>query len=240
MLSTISGFFLPFQGLILIVSPGLRRFVLIPLLINLVIFAALAFAGAHYFEAVINAWLPDSSWLAYLRWLVWLLFALTYAVILIFGFTLLANLIAAPFNSLLAARVEEKLTGKAPPEDRTSVLRVLIPTILSELGKLMYLATRALPLLVLMLIPGLNVLAGVAWLIFGAWFLAVEYGDYPMANHALSAAEQRGHLRRRRLKSLAFGAGIAVMMLIPVIQFAVMPAAVAGATRLWIDDLRTH
>jgi CysZ protein len=119
------------------------------------------------------------------------------------------------------------------------VLKSLPPALASELGKLFYLATRAIPLLVLMLVPGLNVLAGIGWLVFGAWFLALEYGDYPMANYAINGAEQRARLRQRRLQSLAFGSGIAVMMLVPVMQFAVMPAAVAGATRFWIDDLRS-
>jgi CysZ protein len=219
--------------------PGLRRFVLVPLIINITIFAALVWVGAHYYDLAMDAWLPEEGWLSYFRWFLWLLFALTYAVILFFGFTLIANLIAAPFNSVLAARVEEKLTGNPPPEDKTSVLKSLPPALASELGKLFYLATRAIPLLVLMLVPGLNVLAGIGWLVFGAWFLALEYGDYPMANYAINAAEQRGRLRQRRLQSLAFGGGIAVMMLVPVLQFAVMPAAVAGATRFWIDDLKS-
>ena len=240
MLSIISGFFLPFQGLRLVFSRGLRRFVLVPLLVNLVIFSTLAILGAHYFEGVINAWLPAEGWMSYLRWLLWLLFALAYVLILFFGFTLLANLIAAPFNSLLAARVEQKLTGAPPPEDPTSVLKTLAPALASEIGKMFYLITRAVPLLILMLIPGLNVVASLGWLIFGAWFLAVEYGDYPMANHTVAPAEQRRHLRSRRFKSLAFGTGIAVMMLIPLLQFAAMPAAVAGATRYWVDDLKTE
>ena len=92
--------------------------------------------------------------------------------------------------------------------------------------------------MILFLIPGLNVLVGIAWVLFGFWFLAVEYADYPMGNHALRPRNQRERLRRRRLKSLGFGAGVTVMMLIPGLQFAAMPAAVAGATRLWIDDLQ--
>ena len=88
------------------------------------------------------------------------------------------------------------------------------------------------------MIPGVNVIASVLWVIFGLWFLAVEYGDYPMGNHAIRPAQQRKLLRRKRLKSLAFGAGVAVMMLIPILQFTAMPAAVAGATRLWADDLK--
>jgi len=238
MTSIIRSFLYPFQGLAIITRPGLRRFVLLPLIINIAIFAALVWVGAYYYDVAMDAWLPEEGWLSYFRWLLWLLFALTYAVILFFGFTLIANLIAAPFNSVLAARVEEKLTGESPPEDKTSVLRSLPPALASEVGKLFYLATRAIPLLLLMLVPGLNVVAGIAWLVFGAWFLALEYGDYPMANYAINAAAQRDRLRGRRLQSLAFGGGVAVMMLIPIIQFAVMPAAVAGATRFWIDDLK--
>jgi CysZ protein len=218
-------------------APGLRRFVLVPLLINILIFVGLAALGVHYFEVAMDAWLPQEGWLSYFRWLLWVVFALAYLVILFFGFTVVANLIAAPFNSILAARVEERLTGRLPPEDKTSLLRTIGPTLASELGKLFYLGTRAVPLLILMLIPGLNVLAGVGWLLFGAWFLAVEYGDYPMANHAVGAAEQRQRLRESRLKSLAFGGGVALLMLVPLLQFAAMPAAVAGATRLWVDEL---
>ena len=222
----------------MIFSPGLRRFVLIPLLANMIVFGALAYFGALYFDTFMDRWLPSQDWLAFLRWILWVLFAFAYTLALFFGFTLIANLIASPFNGILAARVEERLTGIAPPQDEQSLIRGALPAIFSEVGKLGYFASRALPLLLLFLIPGVNVIASVLWVIFGLWFLAVEYGDYPMGNHAIRPGEQRKLLRRKRFKSLAFGAGVAVMMLIPVLQFAAMPAAVAGATRLWADDLK--
>lgn len=239
MLSAVSGFFLPFQGLRLIFARGLRRYVVVPLLLNLIIFALLAYVGGSYFEQFMDRWLPTQTWLEFLRWLLWLLFAAAYALAFFYGFTLLANLIASPFNAMLAAKVEEKLTGKRPADADESLLKAVLPAITGEIGKIIYLLSRALPLLLLFLVPGLNVLVSVGWLLFGFWFLAIEYADYPMGNHALKASQQRGHLRRRRFKSLAFGAGVTAMMLIPVLQFAAMPAAVAGATRFWVDDLRT-
>lgn len=238
MLSAISGFFLPFQGLRLVLAPGLRRFVIVPLLTNIAVFAALAYFGAGYFDDFMTRWLPSHEWLQFLRWPLWIVFALAYALALFFGFTLLANLVAAPFNGILAARVEEKLTGTAPPDDETSLLRGALPALLAETGKIVYFLTRAIPLLILFLVPGVNVVASVIWLLFGFWFLAVEYADYAMANHLLKPGEQRRRLRGRRFKSLAFGAGVTVLMLIPVLQFAAMPAAVAGATRFWADDLK--
>ncbi len=238
MLSSISAFFLPFHGLRLVFSSGLRRFVLIPLLANILVFGVLAYFGAVYFDTFMDRWLPSQSWLEFLRWILWTLFALAYALALFFGFTLIANLIASPFNGMLAARVEEKLTGQAPPDDEQSLIRGIFPALLAEVGKLGYFVSRALPLLLLFIIPGVNVIASLLWVAFGLWFLTIEYGDYPMSNHAIKPARQRDLLKRKRLKALAFGAGVAAMMLIPIVQFAVMPAAVAGATRLWVDELR--
>jgi CysZ protein len=237
MLSAISGFFLPFQGLRLIMGPGLRRYVAMPLLLNLVVFVGLAYWAGIYFDEFMNTWLPSHSWLEFVRWLLWILFAAAYALALFYGFTLTANLIAAPFNAMLAAKVEEKLTGEWPAESGESLLKAIAPAVAGEIGKIVYFLTRAVPLLILFLIPGLNILVSVAWVLFGFWFLAIEYADYPMGNHGVHPREQRRQLRSRRLKSLLFGAGVTVMMLIPVLQFAAMPAAVAGATRLWVEDL---
>ena len=144
----------------------------------------------------------------------------------------------APFNALLAARVEEKLTGELPQQADASVLAAIGPALAGELSKILYLASRALPLLILFLVPGLNILVSIGWVLFGFWFLTIEYADYPMGNHGIAPRDQRKHLRSRRWKSLLFGAGVTTLMLIPVLQFAAMPAAVAGATRLWVDDLQ--
>lgn len=238
MLSAIGGFILPFQGLRLIFSPGLRRFVAIPLLLNILIFGGLAYFAGNYFDEFMNQWLPSHSWLEFLRWILWLLFAVAYALALFYSFTIIANLIASPFNSILAARVEEKLTGTRPADADESLLKAIGPAISGEIGKIVYFSARAIPLLILFFVPGLNILASIGWVIFGLWFLAIEYADYPMGNHAIKPKQQRETLRRKRFKSLAFGAGVTVMMLIPILNFAAMPAAVAAATRLWVDDLK--
>jgi CysZ protein len=238
MFDDLRGLFLPMRGLRLLSRPGLRRYVLIPVLLNTVVFVFLAYLAAVYFDQFMARWLPTDSWLVFLRWPLWLLFAAAYALTVFQAFTLVANLLGAPFNALLAARIEETLTGAPPPQPPGSLVASIAPAIAGELGKIWYLLSRSLPLLLLFLVPGLNLLAPIAWLAFGFWFLAVEYGDYPMGNHGLGPAAQRRHLRGRRVKSLAFGAGVAVLMLIPGIQLAAMPAAVAAATCLWVEDLK--
>jgi CysZ protein len=237
MTSAIKGFLLPFQGLRLIAQPGLRRFVLVPLLLNIAVFIGLAYLAGTYFDHFMDRWLPQQAWLEFLRWLLWILFAAVYAVAVFYSFTLIANLIGAPFNAVLAARVEERLTGRLPADAQASLLKSVGPAIGGEIGKILYFLSRALPLLVLFLVPGLNVLVSVAWLAFGFWFLAIEYADYPMGNHDLRPRQQRVRLGQAKLASLAFGAGVTVLMLIPFVQLAAMPAAVAAATRFWVEDL---
>ena len=240
MKALISGFLLPFQGLRMVFRPGFRRYVFIPLLLNILIFGLLAWVGTAYFDDFMGHYLPEDSWWSYLRPLLWIVFALTYAMIMFYGFTVLANLIASPFNGILAARIEEALTGQYPQGAEQSLLASIWPAIRSELGKLVYMASRMIPLLILLLvsalIPGLNLIVSALWLAAGFWFLAIEYGDYPMANHDLPPKRQRDLLKRRRFKTLAFGAGVTGMML--VLGFVAMPAAVAGASIYWSRDLR--
>jgi len=78
----------------------------------------------------------------------------------------------------------------------------------------------------------------VLWFLYTAWMLAFQYVDYPMGNHGYKFTAIRARLRGRRLLGLGFGAATAAMTLVPVLNFVVMPAAVAGATALWVRELR--
>jgi len=219
-------------GLRMITRPGLRRYLLVPLTVNILIFSSVAWVGWTQFEALLDWMLPESSWLSFLRWLLWPLFAVAVLLVTFYAFTIIANLIAAPFNGLLAAKVETMVTGQRPKEAQGSFAATILPSLLSELRKLGYFLTRAVPLLLLFLVPGINLAAPVLWLLFGFWFLALEYVDYPMANHGLLFREQRRQMGGMRLTALGFGGALTLLMMIPVLGFAAMPAAVAGATLL--------
>ncbi len=226
------------KGLRLIRRPGLRRFVVVPLLLNTALFALALWWGWDLLDHHLLHRLP--GWLEWARWLLVPLFVATAAVVVFFGFTLLANLLGAPFNALLADKVE-RLLGGAPPDTGGGLLRLageLLGSLWGELAKLAYLALWALPLLVLFLIPGLNAVAPLAWAAFSAWMLALEYADYPLGNHAIPFRRQRRLLRRRRWLAWGFGGGVLLLTSVPVLNFLAMPAAVAGATALWVEQLR--
>jgi len=235
----LAGFRHALSGLSLVFNPQLRRFVLIPLLINILVFSLLIWGGSELFADLMERLLPADSWMSYLEWLLWPLFALTAVLVVFYTFTVIANLIAAPFNGLLAEKVEMLLTGKEINQDAgwKQLLKDLLPSLYSEIRKLLYFVLRAVPLLLLFLIPGVNIAAPFLWLAFNAWYLALEYGGYPMGNHSIQFREQHGQLKRVRLNALGFGAGVLLLMAIPGVNFLAMPAGVAGATALWTKEL---
>jgi CysZ protein len=83
------------------------------------------------------------------------------------------------------------------------------------------------------------VIGPLLWFLFSAWMLTLEYADFPMGNHGLKFRQMRSTLRRRGLLSFGFGATTAALTAIPVVNFIVMPAAVAGATLMWVRELNS-
>jgi uncharacterized protein involved in cysteine biosynthesis len=227
------------QGIRLITRPGLKRFVLIPLLVNIFVFSGAIWYGAEQFQALMTRMqsaVPD--WLSWLEWLLWPVFILALLIIVFYCFTLIANLIASPFNGLLAEKTEALLTGR-PLEDSNDMkklLRELPMTLIDEIRKLLYAILWSIPFLILAFI--VPVVGPLIWFLFTAWMLAVQYSDFPMGNHGLKFRDMRATLRRRRFLSLGFGAAAAGLTMIPVVNFIAMPAAVAGATAMWVRELR--
>ena len=226
------------RGFAIVTRPGIRGYVVIPLLVNTGLFTAGIYFGASWLGGFTEAMLP--GWLDFLAWILVPAFVLAALMAGFYTFNLVASFISAPFNGLLAEAVERHLTGRSPPSAGSgwrAFLTGLGATFVAEVRKLAWVAVRSLPPLVLFLIPGINVVAPVVWMAVGAWMLAVTYVDYPMANHGIGFHELRARLRGRRLLGLGFGGAVMVALAVPVLNFVVIPCAVAGATAMWVEQL---
>jgi len=219
---------------------GIRLYVIIPLMVNSLLFAAVIFFGASQLSKSIE-WLSSQwAWLEWFALLLWPLFVVISLAIVFFCFTMVANLASAPFNGFLAEAVETELTGKIS-SDSNSLSKLpgeMVIAIKSEMGKFLYFLLRAIPLLLLFFIPFIQTAAPVIWFLFCAWMLALEYLDFPMGNNNIHFPEVRQILGKRRRLVIGFGIGVMLFTMIPVINFVAMPAAVAGATRLWAEKLK--
>ena len=115
--------------------PGIRRYILLPLAVNIILFTAGSYAAWHYSTTLIDRLLPD--WLAWLDWLLYPLIGLTLLILTYATFALMANLIAAPFNSLLAAAVEKAERGEPEPPAQP-LWRDILASFIQEIHKTLY------------------------------------------------------------------------------------------------------
>lgn len=232
------------HGLKLINVPGVRRYAFTPLLINILIFVAALWFAFNQFESFITwalSGLPD--WLSWLKWLMWPLFTLTFSTVVFFGFSIMANIIAAPFNGPLAAALERHLTGATEISSGKSFIEESIDALGNELIKLKHTLFLMMPLTFLSLLafvfPLIAPLVSLLWLLYTIWILTLEYADFPMANHGIAFRHIREKLAEKRFLSLGFGSMVMLATLIPVINFLVMPVAVAGATLMYINEFKS-
>ncbi len=225
------------HGFQLIWRPGIRLYAFIPIVINLIVFIAVSVLASHYFKDFLtwfNQHIP--TWLQWLNTVLWIVFLALTILITTYTFTFFANLIAAPFNSLLAEQVERCLSNEAVNSSTTvaELIKDIPRSIGRQLRYLAYFLPRALFIFFIFLIPGGQIIAPPLWFIFNGWLMALQYLDYPMDNHRVNFTAMQQQLKQRRLISLGFGMSIVLFSMIPLINLLVMPAAVAGATQLWL------
>lgn len=229
------------DGFNLIRQPGLRTFVIIPLLVNILLFIGgfyFAFTQLEIAFDYINSLLPE-----YLHWLnffLWPLAIVTLIVVIAFIFSSVMNWIAAPFNGLLAEKVELLLTGKSIDSDSTIDSIKDIPRMLKrEWIKLKYYLPKAIGFLLLFLIPVIGqTIAPIIWFLFSAWMMAIQYCDYAFDNHKISFDDMKNALRQTRGTCYSFGATVTLFSMIPIVNFIVMPVAICAATAMWVDKYR--
>jgi CysZ protein len=185
----------------------------------------------------LREWLAQGlpGWLQWLAtgayWLAWLSFGLGGIITVFFTFSLVANLVGAPFNGFLAERVEQQLTGRKPDSGRSLWAEMAhLPS--QELRKLAYFVLLAIPALLL------NFLLPIIWPIFSAWMLCLQYADYPLGNQGMAFRQQRRLMGRHRGTAMGFGFTVLLMTIVPGLNFLAMPAAVVGATLMWLEELR--
>ena len=226
------------EGFALIRKPGIRRYVIIPTVINILVLAAFVAFSVKEFErwvASITNMLPD--WLSFLSWAIYLVGLIVVAFLLLYSFMIVANLIASPFNAVLSSKIEETLTpGHVHPE--SGLYSMIVGAVAREISKLLYVLPRLLLLMLLSIIPFLNTLAPLLWVLFGGWMVAIQYCDYGADNNQVSFRVLRERMALHKLSAVSFGVPINIMLAIPLVNLFLLPIAVAGGTVFWVRNLR--
>jgi CysZ protein len=236
------GFFAPFRSArILRDNPRLIQYIVIPFLINTLVFSGAVYLGLDFFGSTIVGYLPqgDAWYWAVLYWLLWGVAVLLTVVLVFFSFTVVGNLLASPFNDLLSERTEEILSGNVNDE-LFSVGRFLQDawqTILMEAKKMWVFVVVMILILPLNLLPGLgNTLYTILAISLTLFFLCFEYLGFVLVRKRQFFREQKKYIFARKFLMFGFSCGVMALLAIPLFQLFCIPLAVIGATRLWCEE----
>lgn len=224
---------LGFQNL---TTPGLRRYVALPLLLNIVVMGGASIWGIGKLDQWIGAlldWFP--SWLNFLYWILMPMVVIAFVLTLVYFFSALLMIIAGPVNGLLAEQVEV-MQGHSIPDE--SLASMTVRTLGRELIKVAYYLPRYLGIFLLGWIPIVGqMVAPLLWIWFGGWMMAVQYGDYSFDNHTKPFKDVRDAMSQDLMTVMGFGLLVALLLTVPVVNLFIMPAAVIGATLMRLERM---
>jgi CysZ protein len=221
-------------------APRLWRYVLLPILVNIVVgatlYAALLFAGLRAIDASVAS-LPE--WAAAVGAVLRLL--LIVGLLIATGFVLVrfGVVLGSPWYARLSAELELLRGGQPLPEQAGGVsaaLRDLSRALAFELRKLLLVLAIGAGLLLLGLIPVAGqLLATAGWIALGATIACLDFFDYPLERRLLSFRAKLGVIRRGLPGSAGFGLVCLGLVSIPFVNLLSIPLCVAAGT-LFVCD----
>lgn len=223
---------------------GQRRlwpFVVLPALVNLVLFGLALFLALRYVGVVVEGVWDRPVVDVFYEWLLlglwYVLYALLVALSVVIAFVvvlLLGGIVASPFNDALSERVERILTGRreVPQAGDTFVGGVFKSMGSAAVITGLYLVLF-LPVLLLHLVPGGGTLAAtVLGAGLSAFFLALEYTDTTLVRYGFGVRQKIRLMRTHLALAGGFGLGASLLLWVPVLNVFCIPVAVVAGTAL--------
>ncbi len=236
------GFFAPFRSVrILRSNPRLIQYIVIPFLINTLVFSGVVYLGLDFFGSTVVEYIPQGEgwYWSVLYWLLWVVAVLLTTVLVFFSFTVVGNLLASPFNDLLSERTEEVLSGAVNEEQFAlgRFFRDAWKTVLMEAKKMSIFVVVMLLILPFNLLPGVgNSLYTILAISLTLFFLCFEYLGFVLVRKRQFFSEQKNYILARKFLMFGFSCGVMAILAIPFFQLFCIPLSVIGATRLWCEE----
>jgi CysZ protein len=226
-----------FFGLQRLNCKGIRAFIVMPILFNLLLYGAIIFFAYQYMNPLIQHYMSKlPQWLSFLSTLFTVFFFLLFILVFLSTFSIIFNIFAAPFNGFLAEQAQKILTHEPIPPRK--IMKMILQTIKRQGQFISYYFPRFLILCLLFFIPFLHPVLPFLWFLFNAWILAIQYQDFAMDNNLVNFKKMKEVIHHNKMLSLGFGVAISSMSLVPFLNILVMPAAVIGGT--WMFFLPSY
>lgn len=237
----LGGLISPIRGALFFVKhPRLMAYAMIPLIINVILFTVFFYLSLNRFSGWLERLLPSGEawyWVA-LTYLLTIILAVVLLIIIVFTFTVVANILASPFNDALSARTESLRLGHktSTPFSLMGILKEAGRTVVEELKKLLF---YLLVIGLLFLLNFIPIMGQILYVGLGAAFtilwIGLSFLDYALARHEYRFGGKLRFVRRHFGSVLGYGAGVFLGLLIPVFNLVFIPVAVVAGTLLYLD-----
>ena len=239
--SFLKGFGYPLRAWsYLLHEPELRRFMLIPVLINIVVggllYAGLLMTGLRAIDRTLSD-LP--IWAEGLRSLIAALLVIALLVVIAYLLGRFGVVFGSPFYGKLSEQLEHRLTGQAPPAEPLNlpgILRDLGRAIGFELKKLLFVLLIAIPLLLLNFIPGLGQIGSlIGQICLGALIACLDFLDPPLERRRLGFRAKLSAIRHMLPGSASFGLICFGLVSIPLLNLIAIPICITAGTLFFCE-----
>ncbi|MCO4774200.1 MAG: EI24 domain-containing protein [Deltaproteobacteria bacterium] len=246
------GLTYPLRGIRwLLANRAVWPYALMPALVNGTIVLILAGIAYTQFD-VFFAWVqPDFLeaadadlpwWKTFYKPIANVLIGLVVGVLMfvmsILGGLLSGAVLAGPFHEKLSEVVESVATGEAPPDEAfnlSTLSRDAVRAVMSAVQRLSLFGVFYVPLMLLSLIPVVGLVGVAGTLTYSAFFMALNFSDPALERRKINLRQKLRWARHSIAPWMGFGAGLMLLMLIPLLGLVLAPAFVTAGTLLWLD-----
>jgi len=240
----VKGIVSPFRALRIVREhPGLKRFFVVPFFINMLIIVGVCYVSAAHLFPWVQGLLPQGDawyWTA-LRYVVAPLFFVLLGLAIMLFYSILGNIIMAPFNDPLSAKVERLLGGDSFDEPIT--VRGIVADML-RIAKSVA-AMLALYLVYIIAIMFLNIIPLIGSPLYSllsilgmGFFLGFQFFDFPLDRRKLGFRQKLGVVWGHKAMTIGLGLGFFALSLVPVFGFLGLNLGTVAATALFVEHIR--
>jgi len=231
----IKGAVVLLDGLRLLLSRSELRAVLWRMLALLLVLMIVLGTGVFWLlDYLVALWVPQGdAW--YLQMLSWLLWGLAFLLAVLCGvvsFVTLGSAVSAPWLDLLAMRTEA-IDGQPVQEPDSGWMTMMTQSLANSLRPLLGLLLWGVGALLFFWLPPL---ATAIWMYGTVRFLSFELIDTTASRRGWDYGERKQQLIAKRWFYLGFAGLATLLMMVPVVNLLVIPAAVVGLSKSLAAD----
>ena len=240
--SFVGAFLSVFSSLSLVKRYKLYAYFFIPFLLNIVILSLIFYFSFTTLKPLIQNLITGNGILFdMLRFIITPLLVIIQTIITILIYSIVGNIVTAPFNDFLSQKVEIKAFGEKFDEKLTlkSMIADIIRVVANLIKLLLLMAAAHILLFLLNFIPVLGtILYTVLGFLVTAFFFGFQFYDYPLERRRYTFGKKLKTTFRFASQVLGIGVGFFLLSLIPVINFLGLNMATTAATVMFSNYIK--